>query len=216
MAASSSSNYRGHSAAAYGHAPRSPSPPASAYFPLLSADTNTRLRPTPNAEAHFAYSTTLRRHQSEGAAALASPAEFAAAVNAEATSLWTRAVNTITGRESNDYQPAGNGRETPPVMQEGQAKDTASAKFAHYTIEVRVKVLYALTPSETIPSPRSTISELPTPMVFYTQTLLFYVLTMATTNFRSRLRNPYSSNSLKRFTNPHSFYYYAPALLSAQ
>jgi len=138
MAASSSSNYRfatQHSANGHSFGPRSPSPPASAYFPLLSADTNTRLRPTPDANAHFAYSTTLRRHQSEGAAALASPAVFAAAVNAEATSLWTRAINKITGRDSIEYQPVENGRATPPAQRE-VPKDTASGKFAHLTAEV--------------------------------------------------------------------------------
>ncbi|PPQ78974.1 hypothetical protein CVT25_002258, partial [Psilocybe cyanescens] len=136
MAASSSSNYRygnQHSASI----PRSPSPPASAYFPLLSADNNTRLRPTPDADAHFAYSTTLRRHQSESAAALASPAVFAAAVNAEATSLWTRAVNTITGRQTNEYQVVESGRETPPVVRE-ENKDTASGKFAHMSAEATI------------------------------------------------------------------------------
>ncbi|KAF8963625.1 Ca-transporting ATPase [Flammula alnicola] len=139
VAASSSSNYRvtQHSANGYGHQPRTPSPPASAYFPLLSADTNTRLRPTPNAEAHFAYSTQLRRHHSEGAA-LASPAVFAAAVNAEATSLWTRAINTITGRQTNEYQAVESGRESPPVGERPEAKDTASAKFAHHTVEATV------------------------------------------------------------------------------
>ena len=137
MAATSASNYRvnaQHSATGNGN-PRSPSPPASAYFPLLSAqDTTSRLRPTPNAEAHFAYSTTLRRHQSETAAALASPAEFAAAVNAEASSLWTRTINTITGTRTDDYQPVG--RETPPITQRQETKDTASGKFAHLTVEV--------------------------------------------------------------------------------
>ena len=138
-AASSASNYRVSQYSATGNGypphPRSPSPPASAYFPLLSAqDTTSRLRPTPDAEAHFAYSTTLRRHQTETAAALASPAEFAAAVNAEAAGLWTRTINTITGRQTNEYQPVG--RETPPITQREETKDTASGKFAHMTVEV--------------------------------------------------------------------------------
>ncbi|KAF8161376.1 Ca-transporting ATPase [Crassisporium funariophilum] len=138
VATSSSSNYRFNqgSANAYHH-PRSPSPPASAYFPLLSADTNARLRPTPDAEQHFAYSTSLRRHQSEGAAALASPAVFAAAMNAEASSLWTRAINAITGRQTNEYQTIENGRESPGAPKE-EAKDTASGKFAHYSTEATV------------------------------------------------------------------------------
>lgn len=143
--ASTSSSYRygqPPSASTYGH-PRSPSPPASAYFPLLSANSNTRLQPTANAEAHFAYSTSLRRHQSEGAAALASPAVFAAAVNAEATSLWSRLMNFLKGRPTNEYQPVDNGRSPtiPQQQQREEAKDTLSSKFAHYSVEVRRTIL---------------------------------------------------------------------------
>lgn len=133
---SSSTIYRYTQGSANGHyPPRSESPPASAYFPLLSAaDPNAGLRPTPDAEAHFSYSTTLRRHQTESAAALASPAVFAAAVNAEASSLWTRAINYITGN-TNQYQVVDSGRETPPAGVE-EKRDTASAQFAHCSIEV--------------------------------------------------------------------------------
>lgn len=118
---------------------RTPSPPASAYFPLLSGDTNARLRPTPDAEAHFAYSTTLRRHHSDGAA-LTSPGLFAAAVEAEATSLWKRALLTITGQP----EPENNIENGLPLtrpqptggLQKEEKKDTISAKFAHYSAEV--------------------------------------------------------------------------------
>lgn len=132
-----SSAYRANSspAAAYHPTrsnPRSPSPPASAYFPFLSEDANTRFVPTPDAESHFAYSTTLRRHPSEGTA-LASPAVFAAAVNAEASSLWTRVVNTITGRQTNEYQRVENGA---PATHKDEAKDTPSGRFAHAHVDV--------------------------------------------------------------------------------
>lgn len=146
MAASTSSHYRHPSHSAV---PRSPSPPASAYFPLLSANENTtRFRPTPDAEAHFAYSTQLRRHQSESAAALSSPAVFAAAVNAEATSLWTRVVNTMTGRKTNEYQAVENGRASPLSAQ--AAKDTASGRWAHESIEVSAHISYPSIPSSDI------------------------------------------------------------------
>lgn len=133
---SSSTIYRYTQGSANGHyPPRSESPPASAYFPLLSGgDQNAGLRPTPDAEAHFSYSTTLRRHQTESAAALASPAVFAAAVNAEATSLWRRAINYITGN-TNQYQAVDNGRETPPAGAKEERRDTVSAQFAHCSIE---------------------------------------------------------------------------------
>lgn len=106
--------------------PRSDSPPASAYFPSLSADTNTRLRPIPDAESHFAYSTTLRRHQSEGPI---SPSELAQVVEAEASSIWQR----FTGQHpspSSDYQPL----ESAPKQ---ELRHTVSARFAHCSVEVR-------------------------------------------------------------------------------
>ncbi|KAG6830949.1 hypothetical protein H0H87_006710 [Tephrocybe sp. NHM501043] len=112
---------------------RSPSPPASAYFPLLSGDTRARLRPTPDAESHFAYSTTLRRHPSE-AAALASPAHLANAVNAEAQTLWSRAIGYVTGNRSDYESLAENGRVSPPTQRDVQGT-TASAQFAHTSVQ---------------------------------------------------------------------------------
>jgi len=135
--ASSSSHRFGHQhSAGLNYPARHDSPPASAYFPLLSADSQARLRPVPDAEQHFAYSTQLRRHQSESAAVLSSPAAFANVASAEAQSLWSRALNAITGRDPHQYQPLDNGRQTPPSPHK-ESKDTASGKFAHYTIEVR-------------------------------------------------------------------------------
>jgi Ca2+-transporting ATPase len=69
----------------------------------------------------------------EGTAALKSPAVFAAAVNAEASSLWRRVVNAITGYQNNEYQRVENG--TPGVSTD-LGKDTASAKFAHCAVDV--------------------------------------------------------------------------------
>ncbi|KAJ7198484.1 Ca-transporting ATPase [Mycena pura] len=113
---------------------RSASPPASTYFPLLSADAGagTRLRPTADAESHFAYSTTLRRHHADGLPL--SPTEFASAVNAEASSLWSRAIDAVTGRtpETN----LENGRVTPPPKPE--ARNTMSARYAHCSVEETV------------------------------------------------------------------------------
>ena len=111
---------------------RSESPPASAYFPLLSADSNARLRPMPDAEAHFAYSTTLRRHPTE-----LTMASTAQAVNAEASGLWSRFVSAITGqRQKDDYEERmENGHAIADELTE-QKRDTASARFAHYSVEV--------------------------------------------------------------------------------
>jgi Ca2+-transporting ATPase len=129
--------------------PRTASPPASTYFPLISADANDRFRPTADAESHFAYSTTLRRHHSDGAA-LTSPHHFAVAFEAEATSLWKRAILTITGQPDRDAgledglpttaSVPTRPQQTPrPVggLQKEENKDTISSRFAHYSVEVR-------------------------------------------------------------------------------
>ncbi|KAG5635653.1 hypothetical protein H0H81_010523 [Sphagnurus paluster] len=124
IASSSSASHR-H---VYPSGNRSPSPPASAYFPLLTADNNTR--PTPDAESHFAYSTTLRRHHQE----IPSSAHIASVVNTEAHTLWSRFVALVGGRtQENDYEAlAENGRVTP--LREAQS-NTASAQFAHTSAE---------------------------------------------------------------------------------
>ncbi|KAH0588507.1 hypothetical protein H2248_004338 [Termitomyces sp. 'cryptogamus'] len=122
------------SSAAHRYQPtRSPSPPASAYFPLHSVDTGARLRPIPDAEAHFAYSTTLRRHPSE-AAALTSPTHIAHAVNAEAQTLWSRFVGSVTGSRPDYELVAENGRVTPPPRGDTPTI-TASAQFAHTSVQ---------------------------------------------------------------------------------
>ena len=112
------------------------SPPASAYFPSFPDDPHARPIATPNAEAHFAYSTTLRRHHTEFTA-LQSPAHFAAAVNAEATGLWSRLINTVSGRQELEGE-LENGRPKYTALEQEGRSDTLSAKFAHYSVQVRV------------------------------------------------------------------------------
>ena len=140
VGSSTSSGYRfGNQRSASGYQQRSPSPPASAYFPLIPGDSShPRFQATPNAEAHFAYSTSLRRHHVDNAT-LASPGGFATAVNTEATNLWTRLVNFVAGQK-HDYQPVES-RETPAPQQRTEAKDTLSAKFAHCSVEVCTFIL---------------------------------------------------------------------------
>lgn len=136
LGSSTSSSHRfGNTRSASGYQQRSPSPPASAYFPLIPGDSShPRFQATPNAGAHFAYSTSLRRHHVDNAV-LTTPVGFASAVNAEATNLWTRVVKFILG-QTYDYHPVENGQETPVPQQRTEAKDTLSAKFAHYSVEV--------------------------------------------------------------------------------
>jgi Ca2+-transporting ATPase len=112
------------------------SPPASAYFPSFPDDPHARPIATPNVEAHFAYSTTLRRHHTEFTA-LQSPAHFAAAVNAEATGLWSRLINTVSGRQELEGE-LENGRPKYTALEQEGRSDTLSAKFAHYSVQVRV------------------------------------------------------------------------------
>jgi Ca2+-transporting ATPase len=107
---------------------RTSSPPASAYFPLLSGTSEPR--PTPDAEAHFAYSTTLRRHPDHS---LASPTVIAQAVNAEASSLYQRALRTISGQKPSE-EATETGHASIGLKEE--IRDTASARFAHHTVEV--------------------------------------------------------------------------------
>lgn len=118
---------------------RSPSPPASTYFPFLAADQDrARLQPVPDAESHFAYSTTLRRHHVDGGA------EIAQAVNAEATSIWTRFIAFVTGEPQ--QRSLEDGRRPSPVRAAvaEERKDTVSAKFAHASVEVSLATLFKL------------------------------------------------------------------------
>ncbi|KAJ7125393.1 Ca-transporting ATPase [Mycena epipterygia] len=131
-ASSSSSSFARHTFAMHDQ-PRAASPPASTYFPLLSGDSGARLRPTADADSHFAYSTTLRRHQADGIPL--SPTDLASAVNAEASSLWSRAVSAVTGQPPENS--IENGRSTPPPPRL-EARDTMSARFAHCSIEETV------------------------------------------------------------------------------
>jgi hypothetical protein len=194
---------------------RTPSPPASAYFPLLSGDTNAQLRPLPDADIHFAYSTTLRRHHSDGAA-LTSPGHFAAAVEAEATSLWKRALLTVTGQPVPETPNLEHGLPTaraPPGggLQE-ERKDTISAKFAHYSVGVRSHILWSKSKRYSILKVFSRIQWLgiePTERLdFYIRTFHIYESNMAITNSQSPLPNPCISNFSKRSTRVPLYYCY--------
>jgi Ca2+-transporting ATPase len=109
---------------------RTDSPPASAYFPDFSSDTEREPRPAEGADAHFAYSTTLRRHTLEGPLSAGIP-------DAEAMhNLWQRAVNAVTGERRDHYERLQNGHVRSESLELAEKKDTPSAKFAHCTVEV--------------------------------------------------------------------------------
>ncbi|GJE98186.1 calcium-transporting ATPase [Phanerochaete sordida] len=113
------------------------SPPASAYFTQYANDDSHVLEPTvPDANAHFAYSTTLRRHYPEPMTFPPTPhanlEEFRHVVAEEgAAGLLQRAVafvrSYLPGSQPEDYERLPVHRDEP--------KDTPSARFAHYSIE---------------------------------------------------------------------------------
>jgi hypothetical protein len=134
LSSASPSNFARHRQSAH-----TSTPPASAFFPLLSANSNAAPRPTPDAQAHFSYSTTLRRHPPDHS--LTSPAGIASAVNAEAASLWQRLAGFIAGK--NFSQHGGNenaetvvSASVSQIPTQLDRRDTLSARFAHSTIDV--------------------------------------------------------------------------------
>ncbi|KAG6329287.1 hypothetical protein ID866_9802, partial [Astraeus odoratus] len=110
---------------------RSSSPPASSYFPSVSASQTGEPEPTPGASTHFAYSTTLRRHHHEHnlSIPLRPP-------DVTPDGLWKRTLNFVTGRRSLDDSL----EDCYPLVDRGsqvqeRPKETPSARFACWTVE---------------------------------------------------------------------------------
>ncbi|KIJ06163.1 hypothetical protein PAXINDRAFT_103485 [Paxillus involutus ATCC 200175] len=119
---------------------RAPSPPASSYFPSVSDTQTGEPQPTPGASTHFAYSTTLRRHHAEGLLSLHAPKLSDITPGVTAEGLWQKAVSAVTGQRVQDDALEGGyslvgGRTTPPLPHHEDKKDTASARFAHWSVE---------------------------------------------------------------------------------
>ncbi|KAI0041087.1 Ca-transporting ATPase [Auriscalpium vulgare] len=116
--------------------PRSESPPASAYFSKFVGD---EPQPSPDAQAHFAYSTTLRRHthnDSGGMGITPHSAGFPAlesirsAVSEDgAGGLWARLVRLVRGGQAEN----GNAYELVPKLEAQQ--ETPSSQFALATVQ---------------------------------------------------------------------------------
>ncbi|TBU36913.1 hypothetical protein BD309DRAFT_1023970, partial [Dichomitus squalens] len=122
---------------------RSESPPASAYFSHFSGDHHEEPQPThPDANAHFAYSTTLRRHTLEGplgipatpsGSSMPSLGELRGAMETEGVKgVWDRTVGRLTAAftQREDYERLPTHREEA----HGQ-KESSSARFAHYSVQ---------------------------------------------------------------------------------
>ncbi|KAG2109397.1 uncharacterized protein F5147DRAFT_798654 [Suillus discolor] len=98
---------------------RSPSPPASSYFPSVSTIQSGEPQPTPGAATHFAYSTTLRRHHLEGP--ILHP-DFSGITSSEGLpSLWQKLGERVSQHSR--------------LREDRDKRDTPSARFAHWTIE---------------------------------------------------------------------------------
>ncbi|KAH9851152.1 calcium-transporting ATPase [Lenzites betulinus] len=122
---------------------RSESPPASAYFSHFSGDHHEEPQPTSSdTGAHFAYSTTLRRHTLEGPLGLPHPppgsgittlGELRTVVEHEgAKGLWDRTVGRLVSAfsERDQYERLPTHRDDRQTQ-----KESASARFAHSSIQ---------------------------------------------------------------------------------
>jgi len=114
---------------------RHSTPPASAYFLTTQGDDNSEPQPiVADAGSHFAYSTTLRRHQYE----LTSPTTTIQNIT---HGDWQGALDSLSrgasSRPSLDHLRPNRVPHTPggPGTQQN-APDTPSSKFSHSTIEV--------------------------------------------------------------------------------
>ena len=122
----------------------SPSPPASAYFNINVGDEE--VSSSKDASAHFAYSTTLRRHHTDTVLPLTSPNgglfssfEIGKIVSSEGAQLWSR----ITGddrlldqRLLEEEQRLSDGHSSRGLQ------ETPSSLYAHLTVDVSFKRSY--------------------------------------------------------------------------
>ncbi|KAI0061869.1 Ca-transporting ATPase [Artomyces pyxidatus] len=118
--------------------PRSPSPPASAYFSKFVGDEQ-EPQASPDAQSHFAYSTTLRRHHPDGLGLTPHSAGFPAfdslrsAVAEEGPSgIWDRLVSLVKGAQGRE-DTLENGYAPVPKPEEQQ--ETPSARFALTSVQ---------------------------------------------------------------------------------
>jgi Ca2+-transporting ATPase len=110
------------------------SPPASAYFSVFpEAQDQDRLVASPGADVHFAYSTTLRRYP------VTSALDY---INEKATSLWSRVISVIEGKQQLFKDDEDAHRDDN--LGRTESTNTASARFAHCTVEASVLRLFSV------------------------------------------------------------------------
>ena len=130
----------------YGYSPlaqREPSPPASTYFANFPTDPDSHADPIPlaNAQDHFAYSTTLRRHHVEDP--LTTPIRrggFADGFNAISYHLRRLWGQWKSGERELGLENGSGGRE--PLQPSEPPKEGVSVIFASRSVEVSYLVLY--------------------------------------------------------------------------
>nr|AFX00736.1 calcium transporting ATPase [Ganoderma lucidum] len=119
---------------------RSESPPASAYFSHFPGQEHELQATTPDAHAHFAYSTTLRRHTLEGPLGIPSTPTRSAvpSIGELKTVMETEGVRGVWERTAGRLLAAFSSREQYehlPTHREERQKESASARFAHSSIQ---------------------------------------------------------------------------------
>lgn len=187
---------------------RTESPPASAYFSHFSGDHHEEPQPSrPDTNAHFAYSTTLRRHTLEGPLGLPPPppgggitsiGELRSVVETEgARGLWERTGGRLTAAFTQREQF----ERLPMHREETQAKaESVSARFAHYSIQVRCHSFMLQSQRPTFPRIRwRTSAPLPRTVCLHEECRSSWQ-SMATTSLRSPRQNPCSSSSRRQYT----------------
>ena len=114
---------------------RSPSPPASSYFTSFADTEFGEPQPTPGATNHFAYSTTLRRHHAEPMG-LVPPKLSDIAPVAAAEGLFDKVLGAVTGKRGRDDVELLINRSSSPRMNREEKRDTPSARFSTWSVEV--------------------------------------------------------------------------------
>ncbi|EIN06438.1 Ca-transporting ATPase [Punctularia strigosozonata HHB-11173 SS5] len=151
--ASSSSSYYQRNPSDTTHA-RSASPPASAYFSNVPLNHAQEPQPAPDAGAHFAYSTTLRRHHGDELLTLDHLGSVVRDVREEGPSgLWHKVTSAVQGRLGYEAVSASENGHTVDGKADPQ-RSTPSALFVHYTIQDTVAHFHS---SETRGLPASAV-----------------------------------------------------------
>ena len=178
-------------------------PPASSYFLTTQGGDNAEPQPiVADADSHFAYSTTLRRHHYE----LTSPTT---AIQNFTHGNWQGALDSFSrgtsSRHSLDHPPPNrvpHSFKAPGTPQ--NTPETPSSKFSHSTIEVwfASKYLRAAVLIVFVRKPYFTSGRLP-PKASHPPLSPPYARSMVTTNFLSRHPSPFSSNLQRQSMRPH-------------